>query len=782
MNSKRPFQTLENTGLKQTFSFGEFTFDAVDKILWRGGEVVSIPPKTRELLFVFVENAGQILSKEDLMNLVWKDVFVEEANLSHHIAVLRKALGETKEGGARFIQTIPRKGYRFVAPLSQTPIDTVEVTVNERTITEVFEEIEIETKDFATQTIEQKTTVAPQTALQNKSAARRKPFLKPLAILASLAVLSFFGAAIFGVLNFASNAGSNSAENQLTAIKTPMTIGRITNSGKLGASSIAPDGKFIAYVQNYTDGVGAIYVRQSDTNVETRLATHEKGEFGTTAFSPDGTIVYYAVNDASHPEFGLYRVPLIGGAPVRLVEKLDNGYFALAPDGKQAVVVRFNSERKQSALISIKLDGSGSEQILTTRPFSEMTFQPGGSWSPSGKTFVFPVMKASATKNYSQETMNVAEFDATTGEIRDFTRETWAAVGITRWMKDASGVVVIGRQPRMRNQIYFIAAATGEVSRITSDATGYGNYGLGITDDGAQLVADAWEFQGRLWAMEPNGAAKTAVQLPAGDTTSSAGLTTLPGGQIVYSTRTNFNFDLWTLSANGTEAKPLTSDAFFDRDAVATPDGSFIVFASDRAGAGTSHLFRMNPDGTRIEQITSGENLEDSPDVSPDGKWVIYRSSNFDAVSATWTNAIWKIASEGEGAPVKLTENCYVPFYSPDGKMFSCIAPEDNYKGKIVVAAADDGQKVKTFHVDFFLHTYLPARWTPDGEALIFRRQENQVTNLWRQDLAGGAPVKFTDFQSESIFNFAFARDGKRLFLSRGNSIVNVVLLKNFRQ
>ncbi len=107
---------MDTLSQSRGIAFGEFVFDPVDRILRRGDEVVGLPPRTCELLGVFIQNVGQVLSKETLMEMVWGDTFVEEGNLTNHISVLRKALGETKNENA-FIQTLPRKGYRFVATL-----------------------------------------------------------------------------------------------------------------------------------------------------------------------------------------------------------------------------------------------------------------------------------------------------------------------------------------------------------------------------------------------------------------------------------------------------------------------------------------------------------------------------------------------------------------------------------------------------------------------------------------------------------------------------------------
>jgi len=99
------------------YEFGAYRIDALDHLLLRNGETVSLPPKTFELLLALVESNGRVLTKEELMKQVWPDSFVEEANLSHHVFTLRRALGEV--GDARYIETIPRRGYRFVAAVAE---------------------------------------------------------------------------------------------------------------------------------------------------------------------------------------------------------------------------------------------------------------------------------------------------------------------------------------------------------------------------------------------------------------------------------------------------------------------------------------------------------------------------------------------------------------------------------------------------------------------------------------------------------------------------------------
>src|SRR6185369_9880918 len=88
----------------------------------REGEVVPLTPKVFDILLTLVENSGQVVSKEDLMKRVWPSTFVEEGNLTQNISLLRKALGETP-GGVQFIETVPRRGYRFVAETNLAAAD-----------------------------------------------------------------------------------------------------------------------------------------------------------------------------------------------------------------------------------------------------------------------------------------------------------------------------------------------------------------------------------------------------------------------------------------------------------------------------------------------------------------------------------------------------------------------------------------------------------------------------------------------------------------------------------
>src|SRR5215813_8191776 len=110
-------------GQTQTaYEFGPFRVDARERQLTRDGAVVPLRPKVFDILLMLVENSGHVLTKDDVMKHVWSDIAVEEGNISRTISTLREALGEGPRDH-RYIETIPWRGYRFVASVKQVLIE-----------------------------------------------------------------------------------------------------------------------------------------------------------------------------------------------------------------------------------------------------------------------------------------------------------------------------------------------------------------------------------------------------------------------------------------------------------------------------------------------------------------------------------------------------------------------------------------------------------------------------------------------------------------------------------
>ncbi len=108
---------MSNSRHSRQFEFGPFRLDPVERVLLREGLPVALAPKALEMLLVLVRHRGHLVEKSALIQAVWPDTFVEEGNLSFNISVLRKTLGEAQEGRP-YIETVPRRGYRFSAEAS----------------------------------------------------------------------------------------------------------------------------------------------------------------------------------------------------------------------------------------------------------------------------------------------------------------------------------------------------------------------------------------------------------------------------------------------------------------------------------------------------------------------------------------------------------------------------------------------------------------------------------------------------------------------------------------
>ena len=107
---------MADTAVRGAYRFGPFHLDVRERRLSRGDEVIPLRLKVFDTLLVLVENAGRLVTKQELLDTVWPETTVEENNLNHNVSVLRKALGRRRTG-QQYIETVPRVGYRFVAPV-----------------------------------------------------------------------------------------------------------------------------------------------------------------------------------------------------------------------------------------------------------------------------------------------------------------------------------------------------------------------------------------------------------------------------------------------------------------------------------------------------------------------------------------------------------------------------------------------------------------------------------------------------------------------------------------
>ncbi len=166
-----------------------------------------------------------------------------------------------------------------------------------------------------------------------------------------------------------------------------MQITRLTFTGQVRDAAISPDGKYIAFV-NLKSGARSIWVYQVATGSTAQVVSNDIGYWPWGArltFSPDGTYIYYENLDSTEGTglYGLYRVPMVGGTPRKLITDVDSA-VTFSPDGKRLAFMRNSNERAEVALIIANSDGSNERPIAMRKRDNGFTFE-APAWSPDGK-------------------------------------------------------------------------------------------------------------------------------------------------------------------------------------------------------------------------------------------------------------------------------------------------------------------------------------------------------------------------------------------------------------
>ena len=323
-----------------------------------------------------------------------------------------------------------------------------------------------------------------------------------------------------------------------------------------------------------------------------------------------------------------------------------------------------------------------------------------------------------------------------------------------------------------RDQIYFVSYPGGVSQRLTTDSSRYEFDSLGITREG-EILAVSGSRSSQVWAMDPDGDAASAIQLTKGASDGRAGLGPLPEDSFGYLARNADEISVMVANSDASEIKQLPTGYQFVEELRPDPLGRFLVFSvlKDRR----SYLFRINIDGSRVKQLTFGESAIDST-ISPDGKFLVYDSDRLE--NNVQAFSLLRIPTEG-GEPVTLKpRGCFIPTYSPDGSLLSCI---DYEKRGIVIIAAADGAEIERHALPVSATWNFGIGWTLDGSGLIYIVTEKGTSNLWVQPRDGSKPRRLTNFTSGVIYRYAFAPDGSKLFVARGYPEQDAVLIRNYR-
>jgi len=323
----------------------------------------------------------------------------------------------------------------------------------------------------------------------------------------------------------------------------------------------------------------------------------------------------------------------------------------------------------------------------------------------------------------------------------------------------------------------------GRARRLTNDLMDYQPLSLDLTQDGRTLVATVQTRVSDLWIA------------PAGDTTKSKQVARndhavgrfswMPDGRILFASGDG---NLSVLNSDGSARTLLTANDHPISDPSVCGDGRYVVYSTYREQK--AGIWRMDADGSNPIRIAD-ETLATSPQCSPDGKWVIY------VQVASFT--LKRVTITGEKPPETITQSPAVWMFdalafSPDGKRIAYFAPpdtpiENSSSPSVFVPSASRPNQLKVIAFDggTLMHQFdWPASaglsgWGPRGDAIDYVLTRNGVSNIWQQNLGGGAPKQITNFESGLIFDFEWSRDGRQLALTRGSESSDVILISNFR-
>jgi len=756
--------------------FGQFELYFSEQKLLRRGLPVRLENQPFQILAALLEHPGEVVSRDDLRTSLWPDgTHVEfDEGLNTAVMKLRYALGDTADNPT-FVETIPRRGYRFIAPVTR------EVSADYGTLSEASARSQSEDDRPGEH---EEHSLAPAAGGITESSrlfpiARRTWLITAAVVFALIVIAGFSG---YSLRRWTSNARNSSFER--------LRFTKLTSSGKVEDAAISPDGNYIVYSQRDHNGSG-LWLHQVSSGSDVQVVPSEEPDFRGLTFSPEGDSIYFVRERKDIYTFrDLYAMPILGG-PYRLLTKDIDSPVSFSPDGRQFVYTRGVGPPFANEIRVANVDGS-KDHLVTTISDTSQSFSVGAAWSPSGGTIAVSFMLRGPRSGYVLDSISAAD-----GSLREV---FWNAgvIGRPQWLPEGDKVLVDIDDPNGRGQLWTVSVPQGERRRVTNDLA---NWGIRIdtTRDSKSLVAVQWSVSANIWE---SGAANPSAAKPV--TFEEMPLVSAVPGTGASILAVSGDGRLWIVSEDGRERRAfanlldvappvmcgqfavLTAYAFGggeDSQADAArvngtkmATGRFVVQRSYQTGPAS--IVRIDPDGLTSTPLASG--LVYSPTCSPDGKFLFY-------VSMKSPQRILRMSIEGGDATV-VGEIPGITIRgtmrsSPDGQFLGFPYEENLPKPalKLAVVSINSGRIEKTFDPPPGIYREACLRWSPDGKGLQYLLTLGDVTNIWEQPLAGGGPKQVTDFTSSSIFDFNWSPDGKRLLMSRGEVSSDVVLLSNLR-
>ena len=552
------------------------------------------------------------------------------------------------------------------------------------------------------------------------------------------------------------------------------SITQVTNSGETSGAAISPDGKFILSVRN-TNGEQSLWLRNIPTGSDTQVIPPVATAYRGLAFSPDGNYIYFRqAADKVQDTWNLYRAPLLGGTPQVIGKDVDSN-VTFSPDGKRMAFARFNDpELGKWRLLTANPDGSDAKvQLIGPGALGAWDL----AWSPDGKHI------ACTLRSVVDAAGGIDMFDLATDRLQTFTRFGDKVPYELAWLPDGRGLLlvyapapVIGPEPSQA-QIGLISYPDGNFRTVTNDTNRYST--LTLSAD-AKTLATVQVQTSREIDILPGTGSGTPEPVPGiSKREQFHGFTWTSSGQLLVSLEDK----LVRMPVDRASSVNATSEALGKTSLVTIcAGGRHLIFDRNSPGSGNSeNIWRADADGSNSTQISHGK-ADIFATCAADGKWVYYEDFTAQRLMRVPLAGGTEEVVPGGAVPNSIFAGLAV---SPDGKTLAYIPSTasgatmtTSQKLALVDLTANGKSAPRLLDVDPRT-TGFPLQFTPDGKAVAYAIEDKGVDNIWIQPLDGSKGRQITDFSSQTISNFRWSPDGKRLAVARSQSTSDVILLRD---
>ncbi|MBX7218662.1 MAG: DPP IV N-terminal domain-containing protein [Blastocatellia bacterium] len=611
------------------YEFDGFRLEIAERRVSRGGERIALQPKTFDLLLVLVRHAGQLRRKQDLMEEVWGDAAVEEANLTKNIGLLRKALG-TRPDGNDYIETIPRFGYRFDAEVQTINGSKPELVVERFTITNVVtEEFDVIEDDGLPVAPGEPVKLLPAHATPSQPA---NPWL------------AWFAVGLFAVLLA---MGGWWFKHRAEPVEKPEFVLADTRifpltglSGKEDYPAFSPDGKLVAYTWDggITEGNRNIYVA-SPGNVAPRRLTTNRFEESKPVWSPDGRSLAFLRQDNDRTEV---IVLSLDKNEERSLGTVLNG-LDWSPDGQSLAITDRPNQERLSRIYLVAVT-TGERRLVTNDSLPLNDASP--AFSPDGKELAFCRVGAGQGDLYRVST--------TGGPVTRLTSSHWVIDSLD-WSPDGRKILFTSNRSGVYG-LWKINLAGGEPVAVPVEGP---VHHLSVSRTG-QLAYAQINSDSNIWKISLSNVSQPPQRLAASTEADDSPSFSPDGTKIAYATARSGRWQIWVCDADGSHPHAVTSlTARMVGTPRWSPDSQRIAF--DVHQATIADIYVMNADGSQPVRLTDGQSIRVVPSWSQDGKWLYF------CLLEKNIRQLWKLPATG-GTAIQVTQKGgWEGFESADG-------------------------------------------------------------------------------------------------------------------